>query len=114
MLARHAHFRAPLFGTFPLKPTIDGMMGQRIFNGAADGVVRGHVGDGLHKTLRDLMGERAPAKHAVRTFTDGLEQETVNGIVRQLNVAYGGVPLNARADPWRQAQKLVTMARSRL
>src|ERR687897_45520 len=32
ILARHAHFRAPLFGTFPLKPTVDGMVAQRIFN----------------------------------------------------------------------------------
>src|SRR4029079_19405143 len=30
ILARHAHFRAPLFGTFPLKPTVDGMVAQRI------------------------------------------------------------------------------------
>lgn len=114
ILARHAHFRAPLFGTFPLKPTIDGMMGQRIFNPAHDGVARGHVGDGLFKTLHDLMGDRAPRKQQVRTETMDLNPQTMADIVRQINGIYGGRPLDGRADPWRKAQELMAKARSRL
>mgnify|MGYP000630878743 CR=1 FL=1 len=114
ILARHAHFRAPLFGTFPLKPTIDGMMGQRIFNPAQDGIVRGHVGDGLFKTLHDLMGDRAPRKQQVRTETMDLNPQTMADIVRQINGIYGGRPLDGRADPWRKAQELMAKARSRL
>ena len=114
ILARHAHFRAPLFGTFPLKPTIDGMMGQRIFNPAHDGVARGHVGDGLFKTLHDLMGDRAPRKQQVRTETMDLNPQTMVDIVRQINAIYGGRPLDGRADPWRKAQELIAKARSRL
>jgi hypothetical protein len=114
ILARHAHFRAPLFGTFPLKPTVDGMMGQRIFNPAQDGVPRGHVGDGLYKTLQDLMGDRAPRKQQVRTETMEMDALTMADIVRQLNGIYGGRPLDGRADPWRKAQELIGKARSRL
>jgi hypothetical protein len=113
LLARHAHFRAPLFGAFPHKPTIDGMLGQRIFNVAIDGVVRGHVGEGLYKTVRDLMGSRAPSRHEVLTETDGLDLETVSGIVRQLNGAYSHGNLGARTNPWRRAQDLIARARKR-
>jgi uncharacterized protein len=112
ILARHAHFRAPLFGTFPLKPTIDGMQGQRIFNGADKSA--GHVGDGLWRTLSDLMGERAPKKHAVRSVCDGLGSEPIVEIIRQLNAMYGAGPLNPRADPWRKSQELLLKSRNRL
>lgn len=114
ILARHAHFRAPLFGTFPLKPTIDGMVGQRIFNGAEAGGMRGHVGDGLWRTLTDLMGERAPTKHEVRTAAEGLGPDSIVAIIRQLNAMYGAGPRNPRSDPWRQAREMVTKSRNRL
>jgi hypothetical protein len=114
LLARHAHFRAPLFGTFPHKPTLDGMAGQRIFNAGTAGSVHGHPGDGLWATLRDIMGERAPSKHAVRTACDGLELAAVTEIVRQINVIYGGGRINQRADPWRKAQELIARQRSRV
>jgi hypothetical protein len=113
LLARHALFRAPLFGTFPLKPTIDGMMGQRIFNASEPGVPRGHDGDGLWRTLIDIMGPRAPRKHEVRTATDSLSRDLVTDIVRQLNGMYGSKPLDARANPWMKAQSLIAVARSR-
>jgi hypothetical protein len=114
LLARHAHFRAPLFGAFPHKSTLDGMHGQRIFNGADDGVVRGHAGDGLFKTLQDVMGDRAPTKHAVRTACDGLSREAVTGIVQQVNAMYGSGRIDPRADPWRKAQELLMRTRNRL
>jgi uncharacterized protein len=112
ILARHAHFRAPLFGTFPLKPTLDGMDGQRIFNGGQGGVPVGHAGDGIWKTLCDLMGERAPRKHQVRTAADGLDPDDAARIIQQLNGAYGG-GFNPRADPWRRAQDLIGQAKAK-
>jgi hypothetical protein len=114
LLARHAHFRAPLFGTFPLKPTIDGMDGQRIFNAPGDGATHGHVGDGVYKTLREIMGDRAPTKHAVRTACDGLSSEATAEIVGRLNAAYGGRRLDPRADPWRKTGELIARMRNRL
>jgi hypothetical protein len=113
ILARHAHFRAPLFGTFPLKPTIDGMVGQRVFNGAQAGVSGGHVGDGLFKTLQDLMGDRAPRKQEVRTACDGLSSETVTNVLRQINGMYDGRVVDSRANPWRKAEELLLKARTR-
>jgi hypothetical protein len=59
------------------------------------------------------MGERAPKKHAVRSACDELSSETIVGIIRQLNGAYGSGPLNPRADPWRKAQELLLKARNR-
>jgi uncharacterized protein len=114
ILARHAHFRAPLFGTFPLKPTVDGMVAQRIFNGSTPGIPVGHDGDGLFRTLQDLMGERAPRKHEVRTAVDGLGRELVTEVIGQLNQMYGSGNRDPRSDPWRSAQKLIAKARTRL
>jgi hypothetical protein len=114
LLARHAHFRAPLFGTFPLKPTIDGMVGQRVFNGADTGVSRGHVGDGLYRTLQELMGDQAPRKHEVRTATDGLDRDDVTEIIRTLNSMYGNGRRDPRANPWRKAKGMIAEFRSRL
>ena len=34
LLIRHAHFRSPLFGSFPRPPVISGSEGQRVFNDA--------------------------------------------------------------------------------
>lgn len=112
ILARHAHYRAPLFGTFPLKPTLDGMDAQRIFNSGNDAVPRGHVGDGIWGTLRDLMGDRAPTKQQVRTAADGLSPAEAANIVRQLNGMYGGRPLEPRQDPWRKAQEQIAKVKA--
>src|SRR5918997_1169410 len=112
ILARHAHFRAPLFGTFPLKSTVDGMVAQRIFNNASDHVPVGHDGDGLFKTLQDLMGDRAPRKHEVRTTVDGLGRQLVTEVIGQVNQMYGTGDRDPRSDPWRGAQKLIARARA--
>ncbi|MFN8590835.1 MAG: hypothetical protein U0031_05170 [Thermomicrobiales bacterium] len=114
ILARHAHFRAPLFGTFPLKPTLDGMDGQRIFNAPHTAMPRGHAGDGLWKTLRDQMGDRGPSKHEVRTASDGLSQEVVTRIVLQLTGMYSNGQLSPRSDPWGMAQRMIAKEKARL
>ena len=75
--------------------------------------MHGHPGDGLYKTLRDMLGDRAPTKHAVHTATDGLTLPEVADIVRELNMAYAGGPRSNRADPWRTAQRLIETTRNR-
>jgi hypothetical protein len=114
ILARHAHFRAPLFGNFPLKPTIDGMQGQAIFNATSSGVKPGYVGDGLWRTLQDIMGDRAPRRHEVRTAVEGLDEPTITLIQNQVSVSFGARQANSRADAWRMSQKLIDRARNRL
>ncbi len=114
LLARHAHFRTPLFGTFPLKPTVDGMIGQRVFNANMEGVAHGHYADGLFKLLRDLMNAQAPSKHEVRTAAEGLSREALDTIVRQVSIAYSNGNAGRGADPWRQAQRMISQAKSRL
>ncbi len=46
LLVRHAHFRAPLFGTFPFPPTVAGMAGQRVFNGGRAVATAGNSASG--------------------------------------------------------------------
>lgn len=113
LLSRHAHFRAPLFGSFPLKPTIDGMKGQQIFNATNSIAPVGHAADGLWTTLRDLMGDSAPSKHAVRTAADGIRREDLDEIARQLNASYGRGPRNARSNPWHTCQGQLQKAKAR-
>jgi len=114
LLVRHAHFRAPLFGTFPLPPTIPGMAGQRVFNDAS-GVPRpgGHPGDGLFKLLQRHLGDRAPRKHAVLTATDGLDPREVEEIVFKVERAIRERASNGRFDPWRTSQDLIARQRAR-
>jgi len=64
--------------------------------------------------LRDIMSERAPSKHTVRTACDSLELAAVTEIVRQINAIYGNGSLSPRADPWRKAQELIARQRSRV
>src|ERR671917_48882 len=47
LLVRHAHFRSPLFGTFPLPPTIPGAIGQKVFKGEGGLIPLGHPADGI-------------------------------------------------------------------
>jgi hypothetical protein len=97
-----------------LKPTVDGMVGQKVFNASTDGISHGNYADGLFKSLRDLMGPKAPSKHEVRTMADGLSREALDQIVRQIGVAYSNGNAGRGADPWRQAQRMILQARSRL
>ncbi|MCC6791658.1 MAG: ATP-binding protein [Thermomicrobiales bacterium] len=85
LLVRHAHFRTPLFGSFPKPPTIKGMGGQRVFNeGAAGGRGDTHPGDGLFFLMRRLMPENPPSKAEVRTAADGYPAEVLDRICRQV------------------------------
>jgi hypothetical protein len=89
------------------------MVAQRIFNSSTAGIPVGHDGDGLFKTLQDIMGERAPRKHEVRTVVDGLGRELVSQIIAELNQVYRTGNRDPRSDPWRSAQKMIARARTR-
>ncbi len=117
LLVRHAHFRAPLFGAFPLPPTIPGMTGQRVFNGA-EGTTQpsSHPGDGVFKMLQRALGDRAPRKHEVRTLTEGLDPRELDQIAFHVEREYQrrrSVNANGHADPWRMVQDAVRRARAR-
>ncbi len=115
LLVRHAHFRSPLFGTFPFPPTIPGMLGQRVFNPAGGAVAPagGHAGDGLFKLLATLMGNQAPRKSEVREAAEGLDPSEVELIRAKVEETFrGGVP--PRANPWSTAQTLLSRLRFRV
>lgn len=102
LLSRHAHFRAPLFGTFPLKPTIDGMVGQRVFNGQGE-ISVSHHGDGLWTVIRNIPGlpaQRIPTQHEVRTACIGVDPLEIEKLMQQVSMTYANGLHNPRADPW--------------
>ncbi|MFL5762107.1 MAG: ATP-binding protein [Thermomicrobiales bacterium] len=110
LLVRHAHFRAPLFGSFPMPPTIPGSKGSRVFNGT-DGVkVDGEAGRALHMLMRRLMGDRCPRLNEVLNECEGIEDETIVKIIQTVEHTFEqrrGTSAESRVDPW-------TMARSQI
>lgn len=106
LLVRHAHFRAPLFGTFPHPPTIPGMVGQRIFNRER----RTHPADGLFRVLQRLMTTKAPPKAEVKTAADGLDVDTIDTICVKLERLYANSS-NGRGNPWQTAKRELETAR---
>src|SRR5215218_3396591 len=88
MLMRHAHFRAPLFGTFPLPPTIPGAVGQRIFNGNRSGTY--DPCDGLFRTLKKLMGTKAPTLADIKVEAAGADRDAIEEIRGKIDRIYGG------------------------
>ena len=110
MLIRHAHFRAPLFGTFPMPPTLPGVYGQRIFGGEKR---LSHPGDALFKTLQRLMGAKAPSKSDVISYVGDVDTEAVDYIVTKLNQLYGGNATQRRgSNPWSVARNELDSARA--
>jgi hypothetical protein len=108
LLVRHAHFRAPLFGTFPLPPTLPGVYGQRIFGSERRKV---DPADALHRTLSKLMGDRGPKLAEIRTFTDGLAPEGIESVRAKIGSLYGNGAY-AKGDPWRTAKKELESVRA--
>lgn len=116
LLVRHAHFRSPLFGTFPRPPVIPGMAGQSVFNDAAGTRAETHVGDGLYFLLRRLMKDGAPSKAEVRTEADGFTIETIERICAQVEQNWArleGTTAAARLTPWKLASKALGDYRDR-
>ncbi|MEA2528091.1 MAG: hypothetical protein QOF73_5318 [Thermomicrobiales bacterium] len=117
LLVRHAHFRSPLFGTFPRPPVIPGMSGQSVFNDASASTrADSHVGDGLFFLVKRLMKDGAPSKAEVRTEADGFTVETIERICAQVEQNWArleGTTAAARLTPWRLASKALSDHRDR-
>ena len=111
MLVRHAHFRAPLFGTFPRPATIPGAVGQKIFNGDTRAV---DPAAALHLTLKQLMGEDAPSLASVRTEAAGVSPEDLDNTRIQVWNRYGGRKKQGMGwNPWKMAQGELRSAAAR-
>lgn len=109
LLVRHAHFRAPLFGTFPLPPTIPGTVGQRIYGREENQVT--HPADGLCRTLRKIMGDKCPPVSEIKTYADELDREKLDEIASLINRMYqGGQYAVGRA--WETTKKQINTARA--
>ncbi|MDQ3541822.1 MAG: hypothetical protein M3440_14170, partial [Chloroflexota bacterium] len=108
LLVRHAHFRAPLFGTFPLPPTLPGVYGQRIFGSERRKV---DPADALHRTLGNLMRDKAPKLAEIKTFTDGIAPDAIEEVRVKITGMYanGAYP---KGDPWKQAQRQLESMRA--
>jgi hypothetical protein len=101
LLVRHAHFRAPLFGTFPHPPTLPGVYGQRIFGSET---ARRDPADALFRTLKKLMGDRSPTLAEVRTRAAGIDPNGVDDVRRKVEGLFRSSS-NGRGDPWKVAVK---------
>ena len=105
MLVRHAHFRAPLFGTFPVPPTVPGVVGQRVFGNEER---RQDPAEGLYTVIVNLMKElnmigKAPNKATVKTACDGLLPSAIDDVATKIRNSYKSHSTN-RSDPWKSAQ----------
>ncbi len=108
LLIRHAHFREPLFGAFPMPPTIRGIDGQRVFGRQIEQGFR-KPEDSLVSALKDVMGDFAPSRAEVATQCEGIAPEAIEEIALKIRRDYAGG--NHRGNAWRQAQKLLNTAR---
>jgi hypothetical protein len=108
MLVRHAHFRAPLFGTFPLPPTIQGTSGQRIFNGASKPY---DPCNGLFRSLKKVLGNGAPSLSDVKVEAHGVSAERIEEVRVQFDRTYSAdrsLPIGSQ--PWKWTQRALRTA----
>jgi hypothetical protein len=115
LLIRHAHFRAPLFGSFPMPPTVPGQVGSRVFNSGKSGiVVENSAGMGLYQMLRREMKSGLPSINEVLNACDGLDSQRIVWIttsVEQRCQQYKGTSAEARITAWKMALDLISKAR---
>jgi hypothetical protein len=112
LLARHAHFRAPLFGEFPLPPSVAGSAGQRLFN-EDSAELTAKPAEALFKTLKNL-GEAGVSLSDVSNACSGIDADRINKICIDLEMECSGkedLIREGRFSPWRSAQKRLFRAR---
>lgn len=108
LLIRHAHFREPLFGAFPMPPTIRGIDGQRVF-GNEKSTARKQPADVLFGVLQGVMGDYAPPKSEVMTYCDDILDEVITEVSLKIRREYSGG--NHRGNAWTQTVKLLNRGR---
>ncbi|CAN5648077.1 hypothetical protein BH09CHL1_BH09CHL1_12090 [soil metagenome] len=79
LLARHAHFRSPLFGEFPLPPSVAGSAGQRLFNDN-NAELASSPGEALFKVIRKL-GDGDTPKATVLNACSGIPADTMAKLI---------------------------------
>ncbi|MCA9833416.1 MAG: ATP-binding protein [Thermomicrobiales bacterium] len=104
LLIRHAHYRSPLFGTFPLPPTLPGIVGQRVFGAETTSTSR--LGDMLYRVMKDLMGDGAPSKASVLQEIEGLKLADETTICDTITTRLKG-NLTSRSRPWEYAKNVI-------
>lgn len=109
LLVRHAHYRAPLFGTFPLPPTIPGVNGQRVF--ADRKASNGTVADPIFRMLQKYMGDNAPSKAEILVECEGLDLDDVEEVRTRCEGIFRG-HTNNRTDHWRTIRKQLVNRRT--
>lgn len=109
LLVRHAHYRSPLFGTFPYPPTIAGINGQRVFGG--ENSLRDPL-DGLMRLLRAHMGDNAPRRSEVQAEAEGIGEEELEELRQKVKNVLSSRN-NPRSDPWRVVRNGLRTLRNR-
>lgn len=84
LLARHAHFRSPLFGEFPLPPSVAGSAGQRLFNDN-NAELTSTPGEALFKVIRKL-GDNDTPKATVLNASAGIDAELMVRIITNIEM----------------------------
>jgi uncharacterized protein len=112
LLARHAHFRAPVFGTFPLPPTVAGSAGQRLFN-ADSAQLTAKPGEGLYLLLQRI-DPKPPSKAEVLNACAGIDVDTLVRITTDVDMAWHDFQAKGTGpnrSPWQIAQHKLKSAR---
>jgi hypothetical protein len=109
LLVRHAHYRAPLFGTFPLPPTIPGVNGQRVFGD--EKIAKGSVSDPIFRMLRRYMGDNCPTKAEVLNECEGLDADDIEDVRTRCEAVFRNSS-NGRTNYWNVTRKQLINKRS--
>jgi hypothetical protein len=113
LLARHAHFRAPLFGEFPLPPSVAGSAGQRLFNDSTAELTISPP-EALFRTLQSL-GETAVTLADVHNYCADLSARQITEVMTLIETESRGkaeLIRTNRYSVWTQTKKHLMRARS--
>jgi hypothetical protein len=123
LLIRHAHFRSPLFGSFPRPPVISGSEGQRVFNdrpraigsnGAQSNGSVSNPADPLYFLLKRLAPNDPINKGQVRTEAQGLTDAQVQQICLGVEQHWNKIRDTSaarRMTPWTLIKNQIAEAR---